>query len=226
MIKNLKQQLHCICVLSELFVCRLIKTHFGVYGLEYCQHSGICTKQILKYLNKKKTLILNTKTVTVIGQNDCWLNSQCKNIFFCFCSWIKEVDVILYNLNHDLSRVLFDQLSGLVVACMPQVQRFLLDNQDLKIGIFCFSAKHPAIRNKSKDCQPQMRIIRLDRMTCLLGDFCFVHYHVKINSSVFVYYTAGFIFILKCPHPINAFNLHPDIKQPFRIVITGILKFR
>lgn len=70
-INDKKSKTTTICVLSELFVCRLIKTHFGVYGLEYCQHSGICTKQILKYLNKKKTLILNTKTVTVIGQNDC-----------------------------------------------------------------------------------------------------------------------------------------------------------
>ena len=45
--------------------------------------------------------------------------------------------------------------------------------KDIKIGICCFSARHAALRSKSKDWLPRVRIMCLGKVACLPADCCF-----------------------------------------------------
>ena len=58
--------------------------------------------------------------------------------------------------------------------------------KDNEIGISCFSAKHAALRRKSKDWLVGIRIMGQSMATCLSADCCFSELALKVQLSVLV----------------------------------------
>ena len=83
---------------------------------------------------------------------------------------------------HILGKVLLhlflNRIDGIMVSVLASraVDRGLeprsSQTKDYKIGICCFSAKHAALRSKSKDWLARIRIMCPSGATCLPADCC------------------------------------------------------